>query len=480
MMINFTIHKMILISWLKEYNTCNNMKVALCNLTVGEPYIKLVYYGHKSMVKYCEKNDYPLYYETELIDKNRHVYWNKILLIQKHLEKCDVMVWVDSDIMFINMAKKMEDIIENYMNDKDFMLCIDNGLWINTGVWFCRNTPFVMNMLTKIYEQRQFEDSKMPEQEAFKYLWDNNVDGLKDKSEILPVYMQSIFNSSIYNTQPDSLLLHFLGVHNPEWLTTLMNDHYPFNLDHEQDHHYYRRIRFINKKYGFNIPYMKIGVCCLQTGKEFRELMKLGDNTRIEYCKKNGYDYIDDDSVLDKDRHPAWSKILLAKKYLKSYDYLWVVDADTMIFNQDIKLEDYICEHMFDKKIMACRDVSGKINTGSVFFKNTYYTMKILDLIYEQTQYIDDKTWEQEAFNYLYENDSEKLKDNCSILPTHMQTLFNCPVGLFKPDIFMIHFYGPRDSKWVNKCMRDFYPKQRDDENEHMFNWRKDWYNKFK
>ena len=43
-----------------------------------------------------------------------------------------------------------------------------------------------------------------------------------------------------------------------------------------------------------------------------------------EYCKKNGYDFYVCTETLDKDKHPAWSKILLILKCLDmEYDYIF-------------------------------------------------------------------------------------------------------------------------------------------------------------
>jgi hypothetical protein len=450
------------------------MKICVCNLTVGDEYYEKIKLGINSIKEYCKINNYDFILEKNIIDSERHVYWNKILLIQKCLLKgYDFVVWFDSDIMVMKMERKLEDIIAEFMTDDHQFLLANDPECINTGVWFCRNSIYTFNILSKIYEQRQFDGTKLPEQYAFESLLKND-EKLRNATKILPYSDSYLINASMYVLRRGSFLVHFMGIHKKEWMEQVMNDHYPFRKDGEPEWFYYGRIDFQNRKYDLDMSYMRIGVLCFITGDEYKESCKYGTLTKVEYCKKNRYTFIQDESVYDKTRHPAWSKILLAKKYLRDFDFIWIVDGDTMIFNDNVKLEKIILEHMYEKEFLACRDVSGKINSGSIFIKNTDYTYSLLDKIYSCTQFLD-KYWEQDAINYIYNTD-EKFREKASILEMEKQTIFNCPVGLYKPDIFMIHFYGPSDLKWIEKAMNDLYPHKREDENEYMYIARRRWH----
>ena len=143
------------------------MKICVCNLTVGKEYFETVKLGIDSIKKYCQKNDYHFYFETDYIDDTRHVYWNKILLIQKCMRKgYDYVLWLDSDIVIMRMDLRIEEIIQKYMSDKDFLIACDPEM-INTGVWLCKNNKYTYNILSETYIQRQFDTTRMPEQFAF-------------------------------------------------------------------------------------------------------------------------------------------------------------------------------------------------------------------------------------------------------------------------------------------------------------------------
>lgn len=454
------------------------MRIGVCNLSVGQEFIESVSIGHKTLVDYCKRNDYEFFYETELLDETRHAYWNKILVIQKYLNKVDYLVWIDSDIIILNDRIKLEDIIKNFMKDKDFLLCRDNGLLINTGVWFCKNNEYVNNMLTQIFEQRQFETTRTPEQDSFHYLWSNNIDNLGDRSVVLPNTFQHVFNSAMFNLQKDSLLVHFLGIHRKDWMQLVMQEHCPFQDENEPVEVFYSRIGNLTKTLGIPIANRRIAVLSLCIGDKYKECMKYGRRSKIDYCNKYAYDFIEDETVYDKTRPIAWSKILLVKKYLSSYDYVWLVDADTIIMNPEIRLEQIISENIqHDRDVLVSRDISGEINTGSVFFKNTLYCSELIDLIYSQTQFINDEYWEQTAFNHIYNNDMKNTQYKITVLSQDKQHLFNCVIGLYRKDVFMIHAFGVRgDPQWTQRILNDVYQGQKDEETEDQYKFRMSWF----
>ena len=114
--------------------------------------------------------------------------------------------------------------------------------------------------------------------------------------------------------------------------------------------------------------------------------------SKVEYCAKHGYDLIDDESVYDTDRPVAWSKILLMKKYLPNYDYVAWIDADAMILNFGHRLEDKLS--LLNGRDVCVTTVQNTINTGVMLMKNTRASARLLDLIYEQTEYTNSGNWE--------------------------------------------------------------------------------------
>ena len=456
------------------------MKVAVATFSKGDEYKKVTYLGRVSLNIYCKKNHYDIIDDPEY-DESRPIYWAKIPLLIKIIEskKYDYVVWIDADTIIMNDNLKLETIIEKYLHEKgkNILMCIDNGLQFNTGVWFFKCDDYSKEILELTYNQTEFINNRLPEQDSFWNLHHNNLE-LQQKSVILPNYLQHEFNSSMYNYKENGLLIHFLGINVMERLSEVMNNHFPYRLLNENSWNYTIRKNFIKKRYPDYEKPLKIAICSLAIGDKYKECMKLGIESKIKYCKKHGYDFIDDESVYHeegKDRPIAWSKILMVKKYLPYYDYVVWMDADTMITNDEIKLEDYIKEHIDVREFLFTRDISYKINSGVFFVKYSHLSFQFLDLIYSKKEYIDSHTWEQEAINYIHDNNINNFHEYSVILPVEKQHLFNCCIGFYKQGMFLIHFYGPRNMEWVNKGMRDFCPWKREDESEDVYNGRKDW-----
>ena len=126
----------------------------------------------------------------------------------------------------------------------------------------------------------------------------------------------------------------------------------------------------------------KICICSLSIGDEYKKVIKWGRETKIRYAEKHGYDFKDDEDIYDRTRHPAWSKVLLILRYLKFYDYLLWIDADTFIMNDEIMIPDLINKHLKHHDIMVAQDWK-MINTGVILIKNTEWAYSFFTLLYE-------------------------------------------------------------------------------------------------
>ena len=225
---------------------------------------------------------------------------------------------------------------------------------------------------------------------------------------------------------------------------------------------------------------MNIAVATLAIGDVFTKSMQPGLTSKVEYCEQHGYDFVlGGEEVHDKERPPAWSKINLVRKILGDYDVVFLSDADVVITNPLVKLEYFIeqlipikCEvdktnlifnrdhtqskgeviftTALDKLVLIARD---KMNlcTGNMFFRNDPMTLDLLEEIYAQTQFIEDKWWEQRAFIYLY-NKHQYVKDMTQVVGPRM---FNTYEELWQPGSFLIHFAGML-SKLIPAKMRQY------------------------
>ena len=202
---------------------------------------------------------------------------------------------------------------------------------------------------------------------------------------------------------------------------------------------------------------MKIALLTLAIGEKYREAVKIGINSKIDYCGKNNYTFIlGGEEIYDRSRPIAWSKIKLIEKYINDYDYIFCSDADVVIMNDNIKLEDLISKYMTNSiKLLVTKDWQN-INTGNIIVKNCSQMKKLLVDIYKQTQFINHGWWEQASFIYLYYNNSYIREYTKVLTDSHLINAYIINFGdnylpdnnKYRTGDLLIHFAGIVD---INK-----------------------------
>lgn len=137
-----------------------------------------------------------------------------------------------------------------------------------------------------------------------------------------------------------------------------------------------------------------------------------------EYCKKHGYTLIEHTERLSN-RPISWDKIKLIEKVWKE-EYVdslldssfynlgkWILwlDADAMILNHEIKLEDIIKEVMDqnpEADFIISRDSYNNENMGVFFIRQTSNTVNLLKDMWAQEDIINHQWWENAAFMRVY------------------------------------------------------------------------------
>ena len=191
---------------------------------------------------------------------------------------------------------------------------------------------------------------------------------------------------------------------------------------------------------------LKIGVCYMSIGENYKDATKYSYINIQLYCKKYNYTFIEDDSVYDDSRPIAWSKILLILKYLPEYDYIIWIDADILIMNNQITLESFIEKYKeFD---IICGSCPRMANTGFLFIKNSDFSNQFLkDVFYNVYDPESDPNerymnWEQGSFINLY--DKNHLESQSKIKVTKYREL-NSYWRQYNDGDFTIHGAGIRD-----------------------------------
>ena len=220
------------------------MRIGICTLSIGEKYKEKTKWTTINKVNYCIKHGYSFIDDESIWDKSKPIPWSKILLLLKHLEKFDYLVWIDADILIMNMDIKIETLIARY-SDYDQISGSDWKMQ-NTGVWIIKNTDFSKRFLTEVWTN-VYDEKSDPQERYMNWeqgsvinLMDRNV--LNCKAKIKVTYPEEM-NSYWFNYFPGHFVLHFAGVRDE--LDSLIREYYPERLDTDSDRSYQDRMVYL-------------------------------------------------------------------------------------------------------------------------------------------------------------------------------------------------------------------------------------------
>lgn len=216
---------------------------------------------------------------------------------------------------------------------------------------------------------------------------------------------------------------------------------------------------------------MKIGVCSFAFGEKYKDAVKYGIITKKLYCRNNNYTFIDDENFLDHTRDYQWSKIPVILQFIKDYDYIVWIDADSFIMNNDVKLETFITRmEERNKKLMYASD-GHWVNTGVMFIKNC---SEIVDFFNEAWNRTNEICHEQGAIDVLWRHNWKQCKEWIEITPD--QTEYNSCWYKFRWGQFILHFPGffdeslpKRENDCLKKMMNLFCPIKMENETEEKY-----------
>lgn len=218
-----------------------------------------------------------------------------------------------------------------------------------------------------------------------------------------------------------------------------------------------------------------IGLCFLNIGEKYKQITYWSRQNKISYCNHHGYDFIEDESVYNKDKPIPWTKIPLLMKYINSYDYLVWVDADILIMNKNIKIEDFI--KLYSDRDIICGSDWRMINTGVMIIKCSEFSKQFIPSIetniYDPTADKNERylNWEQGSFINLYDKNYMNCVERILVTPpTDMNSYwFN-----YFPGHFVLHFAGVRGDL-LQYLIRDYYPERLDSDSDESYNGRMEW-----
>lgn len=226
---------------------------------------------------------------------------------------------------------------------------------------------------------------------------------------------------------------------------------------------------------------LKIAMCYLAIGEVYKTHTKESRKNKILYCEKHGYDFIDDESIHDKTRSIPWSKIPLLLKYLDDYDYLAWCDADMLIHNDLIKIEDFI--EKYKNYDMFCGTDWIMPNTGFWIVKNTDFSKNflkgMLTNVYNENEFSDGRylNHEQGSFISLYDKNflDAKTKIKISGEPRECNSYW---FNFFSEVDFILHLAAVRN-ELLMFLIKEYFPNRLDDDTDETYQNRIKWLKSF-
>ena len=215
----------------------------------------------------------------------------------------------------------------------------------------------------------------------------------------------------------------------------------------------------------------QLTILTLVIGADYRKKLQRCLESKSEYAAKYGYTYIQgDETYWNRDRPIAWSKVPFVLEQLKKLPenaLVWLSDADVLITNPNLRIEDHVLPHFEkDKDLLMTLDSCGHINSGNIFFRNTPWIREYWQRVWNDTTYLYHIWWENAAMIHQLEThpgDSEKTQ----ITKDHKR--FNAFLRgipgepLWQPNDLLVHFAGVYDPKEIdrltNAIMRGEVPR---------------------
>lgn len=203
----------------------------------------------------------------------------------------------------------------------------------------------------------------------------------------------------------------------------------------------------------------EIAVVTLAVGAQYKQAVYLGIENKRAYCEQHGYDFICFEEQLDSSRPIPWSKIKALQKVMENPQYKWVfwTDADSLIMNQAICLEDLIDEKYH---FILAKD-RYEINTGEFLLKNCEWSRQLLNNVYDHTECINDRWWEQQAFINELASHPEHW-DEIKIIPQRMLNSYyfeefaDTLCSVYQKGDFIIHFASVHDLRQLRGLMQKY------------------------
>lgn len=191
-------------------------------------------------------------------------------------------------------------------------------------------------------------------------------------------------------------------------------------------------------------------ILTLAIGHDFRKALSPALDSKRAYALKHGYTYVQGgEEFWDRDRPIPWSKVNFALDVLRRLpegELVFLSDADVLITNPDLRLEDLVVSLLPPgKDLLMTIDACGHINSGNMLMRNSPWLRDWWYRVAQQTDLLYHIWWENAAMIRLLETVPADLAKT-EITAEHIR--FNAYLRglpgepLWTPGCFLVHFAG--------------------------------------
>ena len=195
---------------------------------------------------------------------------------------------------------------------------------------------------------------------------------------------------------------------------------------------------------------MSLTILTLAIGEDYRQSLAKALASKQLYASKHGYTYIQaGEEWWDRRRPIAWSKVPFIMDQLSKLPegaVVWQSDADVLITNQTIRVEDHVLPLLpADKDMLLIYDACHHVNSGNILMRNTPWCRDFWRRVNERTDCTYHIWWENMAMIKLME---ENQADQAKIHVTNQHKRFNAYImglngePLWEQGDFLVHFAG--------------------------------------
>ncbi len=204
----------------------------------------------------------------------------------------------------------------------------------------------------------------------------------------------------------------------------------------------------------------KIAILTFVVGADYRRNLDACLQSKRDYAAKHGYTYIEaGEEFWDRDRPIAWSKVPFWLDFLRrraaDFDYAWISDADVLITNPELKLEDHVLPLLpAGKALLWNHDACRNLNSGNMILRSSDadWLIPYFESVWNYTKDIYHIWYENYAMVELWTHDAA-IRARMETTKEHWR--FNAYCGgrkgerLWTNGDFLVHFAGVYDSEKI-------------------------------